>query len=142
MPCGGGGIGLKRVDGEWRCHVSTSIARAAFDENNQMLKLGRCAPDAHSESVRGKVRSSAQELKLREGHVEIHRSGEGTQPPRLKIWVEVDRPVIHVQVAAPSPVSVKAAYEELAYQRPTDAPPPDRFRPRPRSCSPSRNSFR
>jgi hypothetical protein len=51
-----------------------------------------------------------QELKLREGYVEISGKKEG-RSSLVKIWVDVFRPVVHVETESSQPVSVEAIYE-------------------------------
>jgi hypothetical protein len=109
MPVGGGDVGLNVwvENGELLFYIGRS---GTFDENNHMLKLGRVrlklTPNPFTEGARFR-----QELKLRRGMIEI--SGETQQMPRatIQIWVEVQRPVIHVDVEALAPVSVEAQYE-------------------------------
>jgi hypothetical protein len=108
MPCGGHSIGLNVwvEKGELLFYMQRS---GCFDENNEYLKLGRVRvrldpnPFADGESFR-------QELKLREGLVEITGKREGVQAA-LTLWVEAERPVVHLEVEANQPVTVHAAYE-------------------------------
>ncbi|MBN1395484.1 MAG: hypothetical protein JW959_10710 [Pirellulales bacterium] len=105
MPCGGGDVGCNVwvQDGDMLFYVSRS---GTFDENNTMLKLGRVRlklmPNPFDKDFR-------QELKLKQGCVEI--SGNAGGAVRIRIWVEVFRPVIHVDVQSDEPVSVEADYE-------------------------------
>ncbi len=111
MPCGGGDIGLN----VWmeNNEVLFYIARSGhFDENNSMLKAGR---------VRMKIvpnpfenGSFTQELNLQDGYVSI----TGTKGPHtavIKIWVDVFKPVINVEVNSNKPVITEAAYESWRY---------------------------
>ncbi len=114
MPVGGGDIGLNVwvEDGE----LLVYLARAGcFDENGALLKLGR---------VRVKIEPNPftfdgffqQELKLREGLVEI-RAGRGETPEvTVRIWVEVHRPVAHVEIDATRDVSATAIYETWRHE--------------------------
>jgi hypothetical protein len=52
-----------------------------------------------------------QELKLRQGCVEIAGSTPGSGAANIKIWVEVFRPVIHVDIECDAPVNIEAQYE-------------------------------
>jgi hypothetical protein len=109
MPVGGGDVGLNVwvENGELLFYIGRS---GTFDENNHMLKLGRVRvkPTPNPFAPGGRFR---QELKLRRGTIEI--SGESPQMPgaTIRIWVEVRRPVIHVDVEAPAPISIEARYE-------------------------------
>jgi hypothetical protein len=110
MPCGGGDIGLNVwvQDGE----VLFYLARdGAFDENNTMLKLGRVrlrlTPNPFTESAEFR-----QELRLRDGSVWI----TGTNGTKIHIWVEVARPVIHVNIETSVPTAFMASYENWRTQ--------------------------
>lgn len=111
MPCGGHDIGLnvwvEREPTTGNGDLLFYIDRAgSFDENNQMLKLGRVRvrltpnPFTLDQPFR-------QELKLGEGYVEI-TGGYGV---RLLIWVDVDRPVIHVELTSNAALTLEASYE-------------------------------
>lgn len=108
MPCGGGYLGMNVwvENGELLCYMQRS---GSLDENHEYLKLGRLRlrlepnPFAPGSEFR-------QELKLREGHVEI-TGGSAELQATIKVWTEVDRPVAHVELSASKPVAVSAAYE-------------------------------
>jgi hypothetical protein len=108
MPVGGGDIGLNVwvENNELLFYVGRS---GTFDENNHMLKLGRVRlkldPNPFSEHGQSK-----QELKLEQGHVEIAAKTERAGAV-IKIWVEVSRPVIHVDIESDRPLSATAHYE-------------------------------
>ncbi|MHC4666146.1 MAG: DUF5703 domain-containing protein [Planctomycetota bacterium] len=109
MPVGGGDIGLN----VWveNNELSFYIGRSGtFDENNQMLKLGRvrikATPNPFSEG--GEFR---QELKLRQGYIEIRSKNPDTVGATVKVWVEVFRPVVHVELDSNTPVVMEAQYE-------------------------------
>lgn len=124
MPCGGHDIGLnvwvERHPETGHSELLFYMDRAgSFDENNQMLKLGRVrlqlTPDPFVAGL-----PFCQELKLRDGYVEI-RGGQGV---RAAVWVEIDRPVIHVEITSAQPVTLEAGYEswrlgerEIPYER-------------------------
>ena len=125
MPCGGGDIGLnvwvENGDVLFYMHRSGCLA-----EQNEYLKLGRVRikldPNPFAESAAG----FRQELKLREGYVEIEgiiHNEDGTPlDVVLRIWVEVKRPIIHVEVDANTEIQVVAQYEGL-YRQVADTPP-------------------
>jgi hypothetical protein len=108
MPCGGGGIGMNVwvEKGELLCYVQRS---GCFDENNQYLKFGRLRVRLEPSPFREGA-AFRQELKLRDGCVEITGS-DGALQATLRVWAEVARPVVHVEVSASQPVTVRAAYE-------------------------------
>ena len=157
MPCGGGDLGLNvwLENDELLCYLQRS---GSFDENNEYLKLGRLRvrldpnPFAADASFR-------QELKLREGYVEITavqddpsspRQGSAVfQPPGargkaplphtsdrtgLRGWTEVHRSVVHVEIESGQPVTVNAAYENWRQA--------DEILPNDAGKSRSRSSFR
>lgn len=109
MPVGGGDVGLNVwvQNNEMLFYIGRS---GTFDENNHMLKLGRVRvtlePNPFSE--KGRFR---QELKLRQGLIQIRGETAGHASAAVKIWVEVFRPVIHVDIDSDSAVQVIAQYE-------------------------------
>lgn len=109
MPVGGGDVGLNVwvQNNELFFYIGRS---GTFDENNQMLKLGRVriklTPNPFREN--GKFR---QELKLQQGYIEITGKDPGTVSTTIKVWVEVFRPVIHVDIESDVPVKFEAQYE-------------------------------
>jgi len=105
MPLGGGDIGCN----VWveNNDIIFYIGRSGtFDENNSMLKLGRVRlslfpnPFANASTFR-------QELKLKEGYIEI--TGENNTV--VKLWVEVFKPVIHIEITSGQKLMAKAAFE-------------------------------
>ncbi len=109
MPVGGGDIGLN----VWveKNDVLFYVSRSdMFDENNQLLKLGRVrirvTPNPLSEN--GAFR---QELRVGQGYIEIEAAHGDTGPLWLKMWTEVYRPVIHIEIDSSTPVTVEAHYE-------------------------------
>ncbi len=112
MPCGGGDIGLN----VWveNSDVLIYLSRSgAFDENNLFPKLGRVRLKLAPNPLAGK--SFRQELKLREGFVEI-QGGDGETSATLRIWVDVFRPVVHIETHSRKPVSLEATYESWRTQ--------------------------
>lgn len=126
MPCGGHDIGLNvwversaTCNGDLLFYIDRS---GSFDENNQMLKLGRVRlqldPNPFADGL-----PFRQTLKLRQGHVEIIAGNPG-QEVRVDVWVEVARPIIHVEVQSQQPLTITASYEnwrlserEIPYER-------------------------
>lgn len=108
MPCGGGDIGLNVwvENGEVLLYMQRS---GCFDENNEYLKLGRVRlkldPCPFGKDARFK-----QELKLRQGYVQI-TGQDKTVETSIHVWVDVFRPVVHLDIESSRPVSVEAAYE-------------------------------
>jgi hypothetical protein len=124
MPCGGHDIGLNvwvEADEAGNGDLLFYMDRAgSFDENNQMLKLGRVrvrlTPNPFTPGT-----PFRQELKLRQGYVEITA---GDPQVRVEVWVDVMQPAIHVEVHSEQPVMLEAGYEnwrlgvrEIPYER-------------------------
>lgn len=107
MPCGGGDIGLNvwTENGEILFYMSRS---GAFDENNVFPKFGRVRLKITPNPFDGA--EFRQELKLNEGFIEIFGKKNGRNS-LVKIWVDVFRPVIHVETESNKPVTVEATYE-------------------------------
>jgi hypothetical protein len=107
MPCGGGDIGLNIwvEKGEVLIYLSRV---GAFDENNLFSKLGRVRVKLTPNPLAGS--SFRQELNLREGCVVI-QGGDGETSANLKIWVDVFRPVVHIEAQSNKPVNLEATYE-------------------------------
>jgi hypothetical protein len=119
MPVGGGDVGLNvwAEDNELMFYIARS---GTFDENNQMLKLGRIRIRL-SPNPFGSEAEFRQELKLEQGYIEVTGSNPGVASATIKVWVEVFRPVIHVDIGGDRDVSVAAVYESWRlnkYERP------------------------
>lgn len=112
MPCGGGDIGVNVwvENGELLLYLSRS---GAFDENNAFLKLGRIRVRLTPNPFEGT--EFEQRLRLRDGYVEITGSN-GEVTAKTNVWVDVHRPVVHVEMASDQPVRAEAAYESWRYK--------------------------
>ncbi|MHC4201400.1 MAG: DUF5703 domain-containing protein [Planctomycetota bacterium] len=118
MPCSGGDIGVNVwvEKGELLLYVARAGCR---DENGALLKLGRIRialepnPLAMEGTRKGAFR---QELKLSDGSVEIRGEATGGARATVRVWVEVHRPVIHVDIEADRPTSVAATYETWRFR--------------------------
>jgi len=109
MPVGGGDIGLNVwVEND---ELLFYIARSGtFSENNEFLKLGRVRLKLTPNPF-GPDAEFRQELRLRDGFVEITGKNSAQASATIKVWVEVFRPIVHVDIESDTPVSVEAAYE-------------------------------
>ena len=105
MPVSGGDIGLNVwvENGELMFYLGRAGCR---DENGALLKLGRVRINLSPNPFTADFK---QELKLEEGYVEL--SGEGETSGTVKVWVEVQRPIVHVEASTEQPVSITATYE-------------------------------
>lgn len=112
MPCGGGDIGLNvwAENGDLLFYFSQS---GTFDENNALLKLGRVRIRLTPNPLSGK--NFKQELMLNDGYVSIRDAG-GSHTIQINVWVDVFRPVIHVDINSNKPVTTEASYENWRYE--------------------------
>jgi hypothetical protein len=107
MPCGGGSIGLNVwvENNELLLYISKSDA---FEENNGLYKFGRLrvviSPDPFKDA------EFRQELILNDGCVKVS-SVKGNEKTELNIWVDVFRPVIHIDMKSSVARTVTAIYE-------------------------------
>jgi hypothetical protein len=116
MPVGGGDIGCNVwiEHGELLVYFQRS---GSFSEIGEYLKMGRLrvklSPNPLADAL-----SFRQELKLRDGYIEIEAAGGGDAAfsVKLRVWVEVDRPVIHLDIDAAQPVEVTATYENWRFK--------------------------
>lgn len=112
MPCGGGDVGMNVwvENGDLLCYFSRS---GTLDENNCLLKLGRIRiqfPEGGIDSL-----SFSQTLKLKEGYVEV-RAGEAGNAKRIRLWADVRKPVVHIEMETATPQIVWASYESWRYE--------------------------
>jgi len=110
MPCGGGDVGLNVwvESGDLLFYFGRS---GAFDENNALLKGGRVRVRLSPNPLAGEVR---QELMLRDGSVVV--TGRiGSAAVTVRIWVDVFRPVVHVEMNGSRALAAEATYESWRY---------------------------
>jgi hypothetical protein len=113
MPCGGGDIGLN-VWSEQGDVLFYAARSGTFDENNSLLKLGRVRLRLTPNPFAAGGQFS-QTLNLPTGDVTL--SGRnGPLTAQVHIWVEVFRPVVHVEVSSNQKISAEARYESWRYQ--------------------------
>jgi len=112
MPCGGGDIGLNVwvENGELLFYISRS---GTFDENNAFLKLGRVRIKLSPNPFSGS--EFRQELVLRDGYVKVDGS-DGKLSVRIKVWVDIFRPVIHVDINSNKVLRAEAVFENWRYR--------------------------
>ena len=112
MPCGGGDIGLNVwvENGDLLFYMAQS---GTFDENNTMPKLGRVR--LHLEPNPFNSNDFKQELILKHGYISI-KGKNANLSAKIKVWVDVFHPIIHVEVEASQPIVSKATYESWRYQ--------------------------
>ncbi len=109
MPLGGGDIGLNVwvEKGDLYFYFSRS---GTFDEHNTLLKLGRVRvtlipnPFKDNDGFR-------QELVLKDGYVLIAQNNT-----KIKLWVDVFQPIIHLDLESKNPLQMTASYESWRYK--------------------------
>jgi hypothetical protein len=108
MPCGGGQLGLNVwvENGDILCYLSPT---GAFDENNTLLKAGRLRIKLTPNPFEAGT-TFDQTLHLKEGYITITGT-KGRQRADIRIWVDVYRPVVHVEINSRQPVNATAIYE-------------------------------
>lgn len=109
MPCGGGDIGMNIwvEDGDVLFYLSRS---GTFDENNCQLKQGRFRLRLYPNPFKD-AKDFRQELKLKDGYVEVSAGGT-----RIQIWADVFHPVVHVEIANTQPLQAEVFYENWRYK--------------------------
>ncbi|HKK17968.1 MAG TPA: DUF5703 domain-containing protein, partial [Opitutales bacterium] len=115
MPCVGGDIGLNVwVEND---ELLFYIGRAGCrDENGSLLKMGRVRVSI-SPNPFGADAAFRQTLNLASGAVEIESKRPGGSEVKLHLWVEIHRPVVHVEVATVEDSQVEVTYENWRHQR-------------------------
>ncbi len=109
MPIGNGDIGMN-VWVEDNGDVLLLLSKTdSWDQNYDLLKLGRVRITL-SPSPFAKGGGFRQELKLREGQIEI-TGGNGENAAVLRVWVDANRPVICVQSVGKSPSDLTVRLE-------------------------------
>ena len=108
MPCGGGDIGLNVwvENGDILMYIARS---GTFDETNGFPKLGRIRLNLNPNPFTDGD-SFKQELKLKEGYVEITGSKDFLRST-VNIWVDVFRPVIHIDIESTIKTTAVVTYE-------------------------------
>ena len=109
MPCGGGDIGMNIwvEEGDILFYLSRS---GTFDENNCQLKQGRFRIRLFPSPFKD-AKDFRQELKLKDGYVEV--SAGGTQ---IQFWADVYHPVVHVEITNAQPLRTEVSYENWRYK--------------------------
>ncbi len=109
MPCGGGDIGMNIwvEEGDILFYLNRS---GTFDENNCQLKQGRFRIRLFPNPFKD-TKDFRQELKLKDGYVEV--SAGGTQ---IQFWADVYHPVVHVEITNAQPLRTEVSYENWRYK--------------------------
>jgi hypothetical protein len=109
MPLGGGDIGLNVwvEKGDLYFYFSRS---GTFDEHNTLLKLGRVKITLTPNPFKDKE-GFYQELVLKDGYISIAQNNT-----KIKLWVDVFNPVIHLDLDSKTPLQLTASYESWRYK--------------------------
>ncbi|MBI2298282.1 MAG: LamG domain-containing protein [Armatimonadetes bacterium] len=122
MPLGNGDIGLNLWVEESGDLVFYLSKTDAWSESARLLKLGRVrvslAPNPFATGA-----PFSQRLDLGSGAIRI---AEGDAAVELTVWVDANRPVVHVEVTAPQAVTVTASLE-MWRTAPRELAPKERF---------------
>jgi len=108
MPLGGGDIGMNVwvEKGDLYFYFSRS---GTFDEHNTLLKFGRVKVTLTPNPFTDKE-GFHQELVLKDGYVFIAQNNT-----KIKLWVDVFKPVIHLDLESTTPLKMTASYETWRY---------------------------
>jgi len=109
MPLGNGEVGINlwvEAGGDLHFYIARTDS---LSEVSRLLKVGevRVSLSPNPFATGGPFK---QELRLREGRCEI-TAGKGDKKVTLSVFIDSDRPVVHVVGESASPVSVKATIE-------------------------------
>ncbi|PWB26258.1 DUF5703 domain-containing protein [Flavobacterium sp. HTF] len=104
MPLGGGDIGLNAwvEKGDLYFYFSRS---GTFDEHNTLLKLGRVKVTLTPNPFKDNE-GFHQELVLKDGYIIIAQNNT-----KIKLWVDVFKPVIHFDLESKTALKMTASYE-------------------------------
>ncbi|MCS6950948.1 MAG: DUF5703 domain-containing protein, partial [bacterium] len=109
MPLGNGDIGVNvwvEPNGDLVFYLSKTDA---WSEVNRLLKVGRVRVSLTPSLLRGNG-FFRQELRLLQGEMVV-QAGDPKQPTLLRVWVDINRPVVWVEVESPEPVHLQAQLE-------------------------------
>lgn len=113
MPCGGGDIGMNVwvENGQVLIYVAKN---GNFDENNALMKTGRLRLRFQpGDLLNGE--GFKQELHVKEGYVTVEGANNGIKTT-IRIWADVSKPVVHIDINSSKKISVLASYESWRYQ--------------------------
>lgn len=109
MPLGNGDIGLNvwvEESGDLLFYLSKTDA---WSEIGRLLKLGRVRVRLEPNPLTTST-PFRQELKLREGEIEIV-IGEDKEQVVLRLWVDANAPVVHLETQSKQPLQMRATLE-------------------------------
>lgn len=126
MPCGGCDVGVAAwvEGGELLFYIDRS---GSFDENNQMLKLGRVRVSCSPNPFAAPDCDFRQTLELEKGRIVVEGRAPGLPAVTYTLWCRSDAPAVHLEVESDTPVEVTAVYESWRFE--DRSVPPDRRMP-------------
>ncbi len=109
MPLVGGDMGCNVwvENGDILLYVQRS---GSLSENGEYLKMGRFRLQFTPNPFKSAA-SFRQELKVKDGYIEIETNSDEFKKTLVKLWVEVDHPLVHIDVESDTDIDVVAAYE-------------------------------
>lgn len=109
MPLVGGDIGCNVwvENGELLFYIQRS---GSLSENGEYLKMGRFRVQLDPNPFT-KDNQFHQELKLEDGYIEIESKNDEKENTKIKLWVDVFNPVVHVDIESATKTDVNVAYE-------------------------------
>ncbi|MDO9542668.1 MAG: DUF5703 domain-containing protein, partial [Kiritimatiellia bacterium] len=109
MPLGNGDIALNvwaEEGGDLWCYIAKADA---WDGGNNLIKAG-CVRFSLNPNPFSKGRPFRQELKLAQGEIVI-QAGQGDSAVTMRIWVDANHPVIHLESESKTLFSMRASVE-------------------------------
>ena len=109
MPLVGGDIGCNVwvENGDLLLYVQRS---GSLSENGEYLKIGRFRIGLNPNPFVAE-NTFRQELKLKDGYLEIEAKKNEKQDVSIKLWIDVFSPVIHIDVETANKTEITVAYE-------------------------------
>ena len=109
MPIGNGDVGLNLWVEEGGDLLFFISKMDSWSENGRLLKLGRVRVK-FSPNPFAKGLPFGQTLKLRQGEITL-TAGDGKSETRLRIWIDANNPVIHVEASGDKHFDMQVAFE-------------------------------
>jgi len=117
MPLGNGEVGISawvEENGDLLFYIGKTDA---YDDNNRLLKLGRVRVTLTPNPV-AKGAPYRQELNLGNGELVV-QTGKDDSAVTLRLWVDAQQPIIHLEAQGKRPFEVRAALESWRTQQRT-----------------------
>lgn len=112
MPLGNGDIGLNAWVEASGDLVFTIGKTDAWEENSRLAKVGqvrvRLEPVPGWQIFRQTLSTATAEMLV---HFQTTKAGEPVEPTVLRVWVDANHPVIHVDIQSPMPTRASATIE-------------------------------